>query len=116
MGDWWTDVTRLWAQVRGHYVLTDQDVELYFYKDQRVWDSRHSGKVAFALGPVAMFRSEEDMTPENIRHELKHCEQIQKAGGFRKFFLKYRYGQLKALILTGDIDMNPLEQEALAAE
>jgi len=116
MGDWWADVARLWAQVRGRYIRTEDGVDLYVYKDLQVWDRRHRNKLAFALGPIVMFRSEGDMTPRVVRHEKKHSVQISKAGGFGRFILRYRYEQLKALLLTGDIDKNPLEQEAIAAE
>jgi hypothetical protein len=116
MGDWFADVLRLWVQVRGTYVRTVEDVELYVYKDLTVWDRRHKRKAAFALGESVMFRSLDEMTPENIRHELKHCVQIKARGGLVRFLPRYYYESVKAWIRTRDTDNNPFEREAIAAE
>jgi hypothetical protein len=116
MGDWCSDALRLWAQIRGVYVRDEAGVELYYYKDITSWDSKHGRKAAFALGDLIMFRTMEEMTPENIRHELKHCEQIKRRGGLLLFLPGYYYESAKAWVLTGDTDMNPFEQEAIRAE
>lgn len=116
MEDWYTDALRLWAQIRGHYVRTEEGVELFHYKDAQAWDRRHPNKLAFALGPLVMFRSRVDMTLPAVRHELKHCEQIRRVGGLLRLLPRYYYEALKALVLTGDTDNNPYEKEAIAAE
>ncbi|RKY28734.1 MAG: hypothetical protein DRP83_00100 [Planctomycetota bacterium] len=116
MGDWLIDALRLWAQVRGHYIRTERGVELYCYKDTATWDRRHAQKTSFALGEIIMFRSMEDFTPRNLRHELKHCDQIRDRGGLVRFLPGYYYETVKAWLFTGDTDNNPFEQEAIRAE
>ena len=116
MGDWFVDVLRLWAAIRGTYVRTENGVDLYVYKDPAAWDKTHKDRISFALGELIMFRDKEQLTPENLRHEMKHCEQIRKRGGFLRFYPGYCYESAKALVLTGDTDNNRFEREAIAAE
>lgn len=116
MGDWFADALRLWVHIRGNYIRTEEGVELYVYKDIVVWDRRHGQKASFALGEYIMFRSLDEMTPKNIQHELKHCDQIKARGGLVRFLPGYYYESAKAWIQTGNTDNNPFEQEATNAE
>ena len=116
MGGWFADALRVWVQICGRYIRTEQGVELYVYKDVAAWDKRHTRKDAFALGEFIMFRSLDDMTPEILRHELKHCNQIAARGGLTLFLPGYYYESAKAWIQTGNANNNRFEQEAIKAE
>lgn len=117
MSGWVEDALHLWAHIRGEYQDTvEEGVELFRYKDIDLWDRKHKNKAAFALGDLIMYRSEHDITPKVLRHELRHCEQIRQHGGLCKFLPRYYYQMIKAWLLSGDTDNNPYEQDALRAE
>jgi len=114
---WFLDILHLWAHTRASYQgITEEGVELFRYKNINLWDKKHKNKAAFALGDLIVYRSDEDFTPDVLRHELRHCEQIRRYGGLLNFLPRYYYQMIKAWLLSGDTDNNPYEQDAFSAE
>jgi len=109
-------VAKWWADRRGTFVREEDGAYVYYYNDLARWDESNKNKLAFTVGNVIMFRSEKDVTPGIIRHELTHVRQIRKSGGFPLFLPKYLVMMVAAYVFTGDTDNNPYEVEAFQAE
>jgi len=111
------DILTLQMSFEGECIEVHDGVAFFLYSgDLKKWDEENPNTAAILRGENVLIRSMEDYTPQVIKHELKHAEQLRRYGNDFLYRVCYLFEMLRAKITTGDAYQNKFELEATAAE
>jgi hypothetical protein len=113
-----SDFMTNWSGKKYKHVLDIDGTKVFVAQGTTLqrWQKAQPDVLAFTFSNTIVVQGRKNLTPEVLRHERKHIEQIRRMGGEIVFRPALLLSSLWALVTRGDPHDNYFEREAYAAE